>query len=217
MRLRTFTVLLASALVAVAAPSVTADPLADPIMCPILAVLYPPQGDIPCVWDCPPYGAFRSPRGSHDCLPHAEATATAATLWIHRFPSVPNDVVPTARLVEAPAGYTCWDARTGQPVIQGDALAVPNPGVRCDPIIGSNRCVRVGAGGYANAGIGTIVPTSACSSFAASHPMTLPTSPGGRTTASGEGTTTWSCTVAESPTVQLPITDYWVSCDINIV
>lgn len=28
----------------------------DLIVCPIFAILYPPEGDIPGVWDCPPYG-----------------------------------------------------------------------------------------------------------------------------------------------------------------
>jgi hypothetical protein len=28
----------------------------DPIICPVLAIVYPPEGDIPGIWDCPPYG-----------------------------------------------------------------------------------------------------------------------------------------------------------------
>ena len=28
----------------------------DPRICPILAVIFPPEGDIPPLWDCPPYG-----------------------------------------------------------------------------------------------------------------------------------------------------------------
>ena len=31
--------------------------LIDSIICPVLATLLPPQGDIPGLWDCPPYGA----------------------------------------------------------------------------------------------------------------------------------------------------------------
>jgi hypothetical protein len=30
--------------------------LLDSILCPILAQVFPPEGDIPGVWDCPPYG-----------------------------------------------------------------------------------------------------------------------------------------------------------------
>lgn len=28
----------------------------DPLVCPVLATMFPPEGDIPGVWDCPPYG-----------------------------------------------------------------------------------------------------------------------------------------------------------------
>jgi hypothetical protein len=28
---------------------------ADPVVCPVLATAFPPQGDVPGVWDCPPY------------------------------------------------------------------------------------------------------------------------------------------------------------------
>jgi hypothetical protein len=31
--------------------------LLDSIVCPALAVAFPPQGDVPGVWDCPPYGS----------------------------------------------------------------------------------------------------------------------------------------------------------------
>ena len=31
--------------------------LLDSVVCPVLAVVFPPQGDVPGVWDCPPYGA----------------------------------------------------------------------------------------------------------------------------------------------------------------
>ena len=30
--------------------------LVDSLICPVLAVVFPPTGDIPGVWDCPPYG-----------------------------------------------------------------------------------------------------------------------------------------------------------------
>lgn len=30
--------------------------LVDPIVCPPLALLFPPEGDVPGLWDCPPYG-----------------------------------------------------------------------------------------------------------------------------------------------------------------
>lgn len=30
--------------------------LLDQLVCPVLALVYPPEGDIPGVWDCPPYG-----------------------------------------------------------------------------------------------------------------------------------------------------------------
>jgi hypothetical protein len=30
--------------------------LIDSIVCPIYAVVFPPEGDIPGIWDCPPYG-----------------------------------------------------------------------------------------------------------------------------------------------------------------
>lgn len=215
MRVRALAVLM-SVVGALAGPVATAD-ANDPLVCPVLALMYPPDGDIPCVWDCPPYGAApRSPRSSDDAPCDPLDQATPATLSIHRFPSTPENAVPSARLVQAPVGYACRDANTGAPVAEWDALFVPNPGVACDPITGSTRCVRVGASGYASTGIGAIAPTSACSTFAATHPMMIPEAPGGRTTASGEGTTTWWCTVAESPTVQLPITDYWVQCDINM-
>ena len=29
----------------------------DGVVCPVLAVAFPPQGDIPGIWDCPPYEA----------------------------------------------------------------------------------------------------------------------------------------------------------------
>ena len=32
------------------------DDIVDPVICPILATLFPPEGDIPPVRDCPPYG-----------------------------------------------------------------------------------------------------------------------------------------------------------------
>jgi hypothetical protein len=39
-------------------PTITAiGELIDSIICPVLAIVFPPQGDIPGVWDCPPYGA----------------------------------------------------------------------------------------------------------------------------------------------------------------
>ena len=28
----------------------------DPAICPVLATLFPPEGDVPPLWDCPPYG-----------------------------------------------------------------------------------------------------------------------------------------------------------------
>lgn len=28
----------------------------DPIVCPVIVPVFPPEGDIPGVWDCPPYG-----------------------------------------------------------------------------------------------------------------------------------------------------------------
>lgn len=35
------------------------DPLRvlDPLVCPVLALVFPPSGDVPLVWDCPPYDA----------------------------------------------------------------------------------------------------------------------------------------------------------------
>ena len=30
--------------------------LVDSIVCPFFALLFPPEGDVPSVWDCPPYG-----------------------------------------------------------------------------------------------------------------------------------------------------------------
>ena len=30
--------------------------LIDSIICPVLALVFPPEGDIPGIWDCPPYG-----------------------------------------------------------------------------------------------------------------------------------------------------------------
>jgi hypothetical protein len=33
-----------------------AEHLVDAVTCPALATLYPPEGDVPDVWDCPPYG-----------------------------------------------------------------------------------------------------------------------------------------------------------------
>ena len=29
----------------------------DPVVCPALSALFPPDGDVPDVWDCPPYGS----------------------------------------------------------------------------------------------------------------------------------------------------------------
>jgi hypothetical protein len=29
----------------------------DPTLCPLLAAVFPPEGDIPGIWDCPPYDA----------------------------------------------------------------------------------------------------------------------------------------------------------------
>ena len=34
-----------------------AEELVDSIVCPLLAVAFPPQGDVPGIWDCPPYGS----------------------------------------------------------------------------------------------------------------------------------------------------------------
>lgn len=28
----------------------------DPVLCPVLSLVFPPEGDIPLLWDCPPYG-----------------------------------------------------------------------------------------------------------------------------------------------------------------
>lgn len=32
----------------------------DPIVCPQLSAVFPPDGDVPDVWDCPPYGSART-------------------------------------------------------------------------------------------------------------------------------------------------------------
>jgi hypothetical protein len=47
---------------AVSASTPAEDPLAeqekllDTIICPVLAIVFPPEGDIAGIWDCPPYG-----------------------------------------------------------------------------------------------------------------------------------------------------------------
>ena len=37
--------------------------IVDPVVCPVLAVLFPPEGDITGVWDCPPYDDFSARDG----------------------------------------------------------------------------------------------------------------------------------------------------------
>ena len=36
-------------------PSPGLEPYVDMVVCPVLAVAFPPQGDVPGIWDCPPY------------------------------------------------------------------------------------------------------------------------------------------------------------------
>ena len=35
------------------------DGVVDPVACPVLAAVLPPDGDVPGVWDCPPYDTLR--------------------------------------------------------------------------------------------------------------------------------------------------------------
>ena len=37
------------------APSLPIFNLIDALSCPVLAIMFPPEGDVPGLWDCPPY------------------------------------------------------------------------------------------------------------------------------------------------------------------
>ena len=50
--------------------------LIDSIVCPLVALLLPPEGDIPGIWDCPPYG---NRRGGSPLI--GPGFASAAIVW----------------------------------------------------------------------------------------------------------------------------------------
>jgi hypothetical protein len=141
----------------------------------------------------------------------------------HRVPAATGSTVGEVRLWVAPVAqdgrpWACFDLHTGAPVAQGSQLTSPDPGVSClPPPSFSDRCGRVDAGGYhAEAGSGTVTITSTCGPLAVSATVEVPRSwPAYGRSALGDGSTPWTCQVAESLRDRLE-TDYWVFCDANL-
>jgi hypothetical protein len=193
-----------------------ADDPTGPLVCPILRSLAP--GSVPGVveidstgdvtidgvpfWDCPPYGDLGEggPRA-------------AGHISIHR---PPGQAPFLAAAPSAPGGavWSCLDAHTAAPVMEGSTLSSPNPSVVCQPPAGfSRRCTSVQANGSYAGTDGSVVVTSACSGLSDSETL-APGRPGSAEPTFGNGETPWSCRTQEN-LVSPATTDYWAYCDVN--
>ena len=142
----------------------------DPIVCDALKDLFPPDGDIPGFWDCPPYGEF-------DVLP-------ADTVDI-----VGGDGTPTV----VPAGFSTCD---GGVTIGADFVVtcqLPDTALR-----GTWRCTRVSVDVQASGNNGgSINGRTQCGSAVASATVTPPGRAAASTTTS-QSVSSWTCTARET-------------------
>lgn len=123
----------------------------------------------------------------------------------------------TFALSPSSAGWTCVDVHTGASVTTGSSLAVPNPGVQCEPSASYGEwCHSVNAGGYqAAGGLGTLRVTSACTYLSSTVNVTSPAvNPNASGLVTGSGYTPWRCTVNDA-SLPTPV-DYTVFCAANV-
>ncbi len=106
-----------------------------------------------------------------------DSTHLRATSPAHAVVTVDVTVTTAAgtSATTAGLGWRCYDVHSGAAVSASSTLVTPNPVVRCDPpLSNSDACTSVDAGGYhADAGLGTLSVTSACSTLSVTQAMSL--------------------------------------------
>ena len=181
--------------------------LVDSIICPILALVFPPEGDIPGIWDCPPYGNARRyvqrPPGGNGGGSHGGGHQPD--------PNPDTPVYPTGTIIISGSalGFHVSYGAFNPPRDQW-TCSPPEPTltVSCTPPTPpagyTNVCATVSVD-VTNGGDGTVSGSSHCSTAPGAYAVSFgPTATPTHDTASQNSTFPWTCEAVPNQSVPGP-------------
>jgi len=180
----------------------------DPLACPLLALVFPPDGDVPGAWDCPPYASSFGPENGQG---HAYGKGKRAETTEPE-PDPPTPVYPSGTITIEQNAQGAYEGSTPT----GWTCGPPAPSVQCTAPEASgtvNVCRKVTAAAT-NGGVGTVTVKSRCTgageaSATSSGPTTTETK---NTGSAGDSPFPWTCAVTAE---QLVPGNWSVTCTVG--